>query len=78
MKRWKLIDKESWNTILLVVFFTLMALLLFYVLEILRVSRSGPIQNAIRRMDDRPDRGRRGVSLEIKATGECARLGAIR
>jgi hypothetical protein len=33
MKRRKLIDKEPWNTILLVVLFTLMAMLLFYVLE---------------------------------------------
>ena len=53
MKRRKLINKEPWNTILLVIFFTLMALLLFYVLEILRVSSWDSIRKAMRRMDDR-------------------------
>jgi len=38
MKKRKLINKEPWNAILLVIFFTVMALLLFYVFEILRVS----------------------------------------
>ena len=38
MKGRKLINKEPWNTVLLVIFFTLMALFLFYVLEILRGS----------------------------------------
>jgi len=37
MKRRKLIDKEPWNTILLVVLFTLMVLLLFYVLDATRL-----------------------------------------
>jgi len=36
MKRRKLVSKEPWNTILLVILFTLMALLLFYVLETTR------------------------------------------
>jgi thiol:disulfide interchange protein len=38
MKRRKLIKKEPWNTILLAILFTLMAFLLFGVLEILRSS----------------------------------------
>jgi hypothetical protein len=36
MKRPKLINKEPWNTILLVILFALMALLLFDVLETIR------------------------------------------
>jgi hypothetical protein len=38
MKKRKLIKKEPWNTILLVILFPLMAFFLFTLLELLRVS----------------------------------------